>query len=176
MQRILIIGISGAGKSTFGRALAERTDLPLVHLDSEFWQPGWVETKRALWWPKVAALAAGQQWIIEGNYGSSLHLRLPRADTVIWFDFPRLKCLRRAIWRSVKSYGQVRPDMSPGCPEKFDPDFWHYIWQFNERERPKIAQAIAAHGAHLKPVIFRRDGDARTFLASLPQHPDQDGR
>lgn len=168
MQRVLVIGISGAGKSTFARALAARTGLPLIHLDREFWQPGWVTTKRQEWWPKVGQHAAASSWIMDGNYGSSLHLRLPRADTAIWFDYPRVKCLRRAIWRSVKSRRKVRDDMAPGCPEKFDADFWRYIWRFNDIQRPEIQQALREHGRHLSPVIFRRDGDAAAFLASLP--------
>ncbi len=169
MQRVLVIGISGAGKSTFARALAVRTGLPLIHLDREFWQPGWVITKRDVWRPKVAALAAGERWIIDGNFGSSLDLRLPRADTVVWFDYPRLKCLRRALWRSAKSYGRVRADLAQGCPEKFDLDFYRYIWGFNGVERSSIQRGLMQYGSHLEPVIFRRDGDIGAFLASLPQ-------
>jgi adenylate kinase family enzyme len=167
MQRVLIIGISGAGKSTLARALAARTHLPLIHLDREFWQPGWVMTKRDIWRPKVEALAAGERWIMDGNYGGSLDLRLPRADTVIWFDYPRLKCLRRALWRGFTSRGRVRPDLAAGCPEKFDADFYRYIWGFNGLERNGIIRALREHGGHLQPVIFRHDGDARAFLASL---------
>ena len=172
MQRVLIIGISGAGKSTFARALALRTGLPLIHLDREFWQPGWVVTQRAIWRPKVAALAAGDRWIMDGNYGSSLDLRLPRADKVFWFDYPKLKCVRRALWRSTVNYGRVRNDLAPGCLEKFDAEFIRYIWNFNSLERHTISRAMKAYGAHLQPVIFRRDGDVRAFLASLPQTSD----
>lgn len=169
MQRVMIIGISSAGKSTFARALASRTGLPVVHLDREFWQPGWVMSKREEFWPKVSAFAAAEQWIMDGNYGSSLHLRLPRADTVLWFDYPRLKCLRRAIWRSVSSYGRVRDDMAAGCPEQFDLEFARYIWRFNDLERHGVARALREHGSHLMPVMFRKDGDVSAFLASLPQ-------
>ena len=103
MQRVLVIGISGAGKSTFSRALANTTGLPLIHLDKEFWQPGWVQTPRPEWRAKVGELAARERWIMDGNYDSSLDLRLPRADTVLWFDYPMLRCLRRAMWRAVTS-------------------------------------------------------------------------
>ena len=67
---------------------AHQTGLPLIHLDKEFWQPGWVQTPRPEWRAKVAELAAGERWIMDGNYDSSLDLRLPRADTVLWFDYP----------------------------------------------------------------------------------------
>jgi hypothetical protein len=68
--------------------------LPLIILDREFWRPGWVEKPRNEWRAKVIELVARDAWIMEGNYGSSLDLRLPRADTVIWFDYPSLHVAR----------------------------------------------------------------------------------
>ena len=70
MRRVLVIGISGAGKSTFARELAARIGLPLIHLDKEFWRPGWVTTQQPQWRARVAALAAQDTWIIDGNYGA----------------------------------------------------------------------------------------------------------
>jgi adenylate kinase family enzyme len=165
MHRVLVIGICGAGKSTFAQALAARTSIPLIHLDKEFWRPGWVETPRAQWRVRVLELAAGERWIMEGNYAGSLDLRLPRADTVIWFDYPTAKCLRRVLQRVTVTYGQVRADMAPGCPERFDWEFLRYVWRFNRIERPKIVAALAKHVGD--PVVFRRDGEVAQFLARL---------
>jgi len=167
MQRVLVIGISGAGKSTFSRALANTTGLPLIHLDKEFWQPGWVQTPRQEWRERVAELAAGERWIMDGNYDSSLDLRLPRADTVLWFDYPMLRCLRRAMWRAVTTYGRVRPDMAEGCAERIDLEFLRYIWTFNAKQRPRVVAALARFGGHVDPVVFRRDGEAARFLSAL---------
>ena len=113
----------------------------------------------------MVALAAGDRWIMDGNYDSSLDLRLPRADTVVWFDYPMLPCLRRAIWRVVTSYGRVRPDMGEGCPERFDREFLRYIWTFNAKERPSVVASLARFGGHLQPVVFRRDDEAARFLS-----------
>ncbi len=168
MRRVLVIGISGAGKSTFARALAMRTGLPLIHLDKEFWQPGWVVTPRAAWRAKVAELAARDAWIMDGSYGASLDIRLPRADAAVWFDYPRARCLRRVAWRIATTYGTVRPDLAPGCPEQVDWEFLRYVWDFNAKTRPQIARALAVHGRHLTPVVVRRDRDAARFLASVP--------
>ena len=166
-SRALVIGCSGAGKSRFSRALAASTGLPLVSLDAEFWRPGWVITPRAEWRPRVAELVARPAWIMDGNFDSSLDIRLPRADAVFLFDLPRHVCLRRILWRVATSYGQVRPEMAAGCPERFDLAFLRWVWRFNEAERPQIMGALATHGGHVSPVIFRHDAQVRDFLAQL---------
>lgn len=168
MRRVLIIGISGAGKTTFARALAARTGLPLVHLDREFWRPGWVPAPREPWRARVAELVQADDWILEGNFDSSLDLRLPRADTVLWFDYPRRIALPRIAKRFVTNYGTVRPDMGLGCPEKIDWEFIRWIWNFPAEARPQIVAALANHGSHLERHVFRRDKEVRVFLDSLP--------
>ena len=168
MQRVLVIGISGAGKSTFARALAAKTGLPLIHLDKEFWQPGWTETPRPAWRSKVAELAQRERWIMDGNYGASLDLRLPRADRVVWFDYPTHVCLRRILWRIATTYGRVRADLAEGCPEQLDFEFLRYVWDFNAKSRPQIVRSLEQHARHLAPVVVRRDEDAARFLAGLP--------
>ena len=170
MQRVLVIGISGAGKSTFARKLAARTGLPLIHLDTEFWKQGWKVTERAEWRAKVAELAERDAWIMDGNYGASLDLRLPRADRVIWFDYPRLVCVWRALWRVATTHGRVRPDLAPECPEQFDRQFLRFIWNFNANSRPNIVAMLAEHGGHLSPIVFRRDLDVSGFLASVGEN------
>lgn len=78
MQRVLIIGPCGSGKSTLSRELGGRLHLPIYHMDHLGWLPGWVETDKHELREKLAALVATDHWLIEGNYGSTLDLRLPR--------------------------------------------------------------------------------------------------
>jgi len=140
MQRVLVMGCSGSGKSTFGRALADRLGLPFVSLDRLFWQPGWREPDMQDFTAKVTRAAEGPAWVIDGNYTryGAGELRRARADTIVWFDLPRWLCMASIIVRSVKSYGVVRPEMAPGCPERFDWTFWRYVWTYRDLQRPKL--------------------------------------
>ena len=125
-------------------------------------------TPRPEWRARVAELIARERWIIEGNYAGSLDLRLPRADTVVWFDYPTSRCLRRVLWRVATTYGEVRSDMGAGCPERLDWEFLRYVWRFNRIERPKTVAALAEHAPpRSRGVSPRRRGDAipgRAFL------------
>lgn len=123
MQRVLIIGSPGAGKSTVSGALATRAGLPLHHLDRMHWLPGWIERDREEGRAELAGVLAQDSWIIDGNYGSSLPLRLERADTVVWLDYPTRVCVARVVKRWWRYRGCSRPDMTEGCPERFNLEF-----------------------------------------------------
>ncbi|MDO8289999.1 MAG: AAA family ATPase [Parvibaculum sp.] len=164
MQRIAILGCSGGGKSTLTRALAKKLNLPVTHLDVLWWKPGWVESTLEEFRPRVAAAAAQESWIIDGNFSSTYDLRLPRADTIIWIDQPRRVCLRRALWRMATHFGTNRPDLAPGCPEKFDMEFYRYIWNFKRDSEPNIVNGIAKFGSKAKLFRLRSDKDIEDFL------------
>ncbi|WP_199561999.1 hypothetical protein [Micromonospora deserti] len=86
----------GRRQETLAREVAHRLDLPLIHLDRHFWQPGWVPTDEARWRATVAGLAARPAWVMDGNYGGSLDLRLPRADLLVFCDLPLARRPARA--------------------------------------------------------------------------------
>src|SRR3954454_21907752 len=90
MQRILVMGSSGSGKSTFARRLSAITGIPTVSLDALFWKPGWMPSDAAEFQQRVSKAVAQRQWIIDGNYASSAagEVRRGLADTIIWFDLP----------------------------------------------------------------------------------------
>jgi adenylate kinase family enzyme len=165
----MVIGGSGAGKSTFALALAARTGLPLYHLDREFWQADWTEPSPQEWRERVSLLTGLDRWIMEGTYTNTLDVRLPRADLVLWFDFPRHVCLYRVVRRVLRYYGEVRPDLAPGCPERFDLNFLKFVWTFNDHYRPRIVDALHRYAPQLEPVVFGCDADADRFLQSLPR-------
>ena len=123
MQRLLIIGCSGGGKSTLSRKLSEKLALPLTHLDVLFWKPGWTESTYDEFRPKIAAVTATDRWIIDGNFSATFDIRMPRADTIIWIDQPRSLCMGRVLRRAVTQLGRTREDVAPGCPERLDLEF-----------------------------------------------------
>ncbi|BBK35572.1 ATPase AAA [Allostella sp. ATCC 35155] len=153
-QRIVILGRSGSGKSTLARRLGAELDLPVVHLDRLFWQPGWVASDRDTFRARVTEALAGDRWITDGNFSNSFDLRLPRAELVIWFEVPRLVCIRRALLRVWRYRGRSRPDLAPGCPERLDWEFLRYIWNFDRDTKPRIMAGIAEHGVEERIVVL----------------------
>lgn len=142
-KRILVIGCPGAGKSTLSMALAKKLGLPLIHLDAIFWKPGWVQSEREEFRGKLEQAVSMPAWIIDGNYGSTLAMRLERSDAVIYLDFPRIKCIWGVLKRMMINIGKTRPDMAEGCPEKIDREFLKYVWEFNKNNSVKQKQLVA---------------------------------
>jgi adenylate kinase family enzyme len=167
MQRVLVLGCSGAGKSTLSRHLAAITGLPRVELDAHYWRPGWQPTPRDEWHDAVADLCGQPAWIMDGNYHNTLPIRLPRADTVIWLDYPRHLCVRRVLSRITKHHGRVREGMAAGCPERFDLEFLRYVWNFNAQYRPRIAAALETCGAQLRVHRLAAGADAERLMQEL---------
>lgn len=168
MQRIAIIGPSGAGKSTLSRQLGEYTGLPVCHIDAIHWKPGWVESARQETQSKVEMVVQEERWIIDGNYsGSSLDLRMNRADTVIFLDFPRRIYLPRVIRRTIRYYGTTRPDLGEGCPERLDVAFLRWVWNFHKHSRPRLLDALARHHGKFVLHRLRSPAQVREFLSGV---------
>jgi adenylate kinase family enzyme len=165
MERVLVIGSPGAGKSTLAAEIARRTHLPLVHLDRHYWRSGWVEPEKEEWTAQVAALAAAERWVMDGNYGGTLPLRLGRADTVVWLDLPVWLCLARIVRRALMYRGQVRPDMAEGCPEQLSWEFFSYTARFSWNGRKRIVEKLSAFSGPLIQLRTRRE--AARFLDGL---------
>jgi adenylate kinase family enzyme len=123
--------------------------LPLVHMDQLGWQAGWVETEKAELNARLAEVVAGEEWLIEGNYGSTLTPRLERADTVIYLDFPIRLCLWRLAKRIATHRGRSRPDMPEGCPERFDLAFFWYVMNWNTGPRVRTEAKLAGYSGKL---------------------------
>ena len=171
MRRIAIVGPGGAGKSTLARRLSKVLGLPVIHLDRLYWKPGWVPTPRDEWVRLQGELLASDRWIVDGNYGSTMDMRLAAADTVVFMDLPRVVCVWRAFHRGWSGRGRTRPDMADGCPERIDLGFLWWIWTYPRRHRPTLARKLAALPDDKRVVRLRSHRDVRAFVRGLEAGP-----
>lgn len=166
MNRILIIGSNGAGKSTFSFRLAEKTGLPLIHIDQIYWRGAWDVTPEDEFDRLVQAEAQKPAWIIEGNNFRSLPQRLALADTVFWFEFPPPVCVCNVLRREQQYRGRVRPDMPDQCVSRFDFSFLRVVWAFNKKNRARITSMLSAQD-HAKVIRFTNYRQVRQYLDDL---------
>ena len=172
MQRIAIIGCCpkgyrfayGAGKSTLAITLGIKLSLPVFHLDSYYWQQGWVETNQADWVKIQQKLIEGDNWIIDGNYGNTLEMRLKVSDTIIWLDFSTILCVWRVIIRYFQYKGRVRPDMALGCQERINLEFLRYVWNFSNQYQPKILAQLEKYQDSKEIIILQSPAQLKKFL------------
>ena len=170
MQRILILGPSGSGKSTLAVKLGEKIDLPVAHLDTCYFRPGWVIEDKEIFRKKVIDLASKDLWVIDGNYLShkeTLDYRLQRADTVIFLNFSRWTCLWSVFKRFLKHRGSTRPDVAVGCDEKIDLEFIQYIWNFPKKSPARIYAALNEHGKHTTFINLNNFTEVEEFIKNL---------
>jgi len=168
LKRVLVIGTGGSGKTTVARRLAQRTGLPLIHLDALYWRSGWQPTPADEWRDTVQSLISRDAWIIDGNYGGTLDVRLTACDTVVFLDLPRLVCLWRVLKRQVRHLGQVRPELPPGCRERLSWEFIWWIWTYPSRRRGDALERLAALDQEKRVAILRSSAAIDAFLASVP--------
>ncbi len=166
MQKVLVIGSGGSGKSMFCRKLGERPGLPVIHLDQLFWHPGWVKTPDEEWDRLIAELCARDAWIMDGNYGRTLAPRIEAADTIIFLDLPRLVCTWRILKRQIRYAGRIRPDSAPGCPERLTWEFVSWVWTYPSRRRPDVMRRLQAVRATKRVIVLRNAREIHLFLQS----------
>ncbi|QKG71531.1 P-loop NTPase family protein [Erythrobacter mangrovi] len=165
MQRVLVVGPCGAGKSTLAMELAEKLALPLFHLDKLNWQPGWIESPREELVERIEGVISAERWLLEGTYGSTLAQRLPRADTVVYLDYPISLCLWRLVKRIWHWRGRSRPDMTEGCEERFNLAFFFYVvsWRWGPGKRLEARLAPFAN----KVIRLKSPAATRRWLSAL---------
>ena len=170
--RVLVIGMAGAGKSTFSRALSARTGLPVIHLDLHFWKPGWVKPSEDEWREKQRGLLAGPEWIADGNDLGTLDLRLERAETVVLLDTPWWICASRAFLRGLRKPVGEMPEGSDDSATRRLRDEWRLIgavWRHRHSETERARATISQHGTHVTLHVIGSKRAALEFLSTLPQ-------
>ncbi|MDX8354683.1 AAA family ATPase [Cognatiyoonia sp. IB215182] len=170
MQRVMICGGPGSGKSTLARILGELTGLPVFHMDQIHWKSGWVERSTDEKSTMCHAVHMQDEWIFEGGHSRTYAERVARADTFVWLDLPVVLRQWRVFRRTLQGYGQSRPDLPDGCPERFNKEtleFWRFIWRTRHTARAKLA-AIAANPGHLTVHHLQTRSQVAAFIANLP--------
>lgn len=165
MERVMIIGCGGAGKSTLARQLSEKTGLPVVYLDKLFWRPGWTHISKEEFAELHHREIAREHWILDGNFGH-MPERIARCDTIIYLDFSRAACLMGVAKRILTTYGSVRVDMGPGCPERVDLDFLKWVWNFNKTKRERFYTYLS-QAEHAKTIVLKNRKEVKAFLEQV---------
>ncbi len=164
MEKVLVVGSCGAGKSTFSKHLHEITGLELIHLDRFYHKPNWGKPTDEEWFGIVEKLIASNKWIMDGNYGGTMELRMKHCDTVIWLDLPSFVCTWRVLKRTVMYRNKTRSDMAEGCNERFDWEFTKYVWNFARDKNPNIERRLNKF-PHINIIRLKTKGEIKAYFA-----------
>ena len=160
-HRILILGCPGSGKSTFARALAARTGLPLIHLDNVWWRADGTHIPREDFDRALGELLEGERWILDGDYNRTYEVRLRAADTVVFLDYPEDVCMD-GIRRRV---GEERPDM-PWKESTLDPELVAQVQNYARDNLPALLSLLQQY-PDKRSLIFTSREEAARWLSDL---------
>lgn len=162
MNKVIIIGCPGSGKSTFGRKLAYVTGLPLYHLDMLYWNSDKTTVERDEFVSRLQKVMDETKWIIDGNYGSTMELRMEACDTVFFLDYSTDECLT-GIEERRSSPRTDMPWVEDGEP---DDEFINFVKSYNAECRPDVIRLLEKY-SDKKIYIFNSRDEADKFLHEL---------
>ena len=158
MKKVIVIGCPGSGKSTVSRALHNKTGIPLYHLDMMYWNADKTTVEKSVFLERLTAVLEKNKWIIDGNYASTMELRMAACDTVIFLDYPLYVCLDGIKER----HGKPRSDM-PWIETEEDAEFIEFIKSYNEQQKPKVLELLKKYSDKNIIVLESRE-QADAFL------------
>ena len=158
MKKVIVIGCPGSGKSTVARALHNKTGIPLYHLDMMYWNADKTTVEKSIFLERLSAVFEKNVWIIDGNYGSTMELRMAACDTVIFLDYPLDVCLDGIRERR----GKPRSDM-PWIETEEDSEFIEFIKNYNEQQKPKVLELLKKY-SDKNIIILESREQADAFL------------
>lgn len=162
MEKVIVIGSPGAGKSTFARKLRDMTGLPLYYLDMLWHKPDRTNISREEFDEKLKEIAERGRWIIDGNYQRTLELRMEWCDTIILLDYPLEVCLLGAEER----IGSKREDM-PWIETEFDKEFKQWILDFQGEPLARIYRLLEKYKESRNVFVFKSREEAEEFKVRL---------
>ena len=158
MKKVIVIGCPGSGKSTVSRTLHNKTGIPLYHLDMMYWNADKTTVEKSVFLERLSAVFEKDEWIIDGNYGSTMELRMAACDTVIFLDYPLDVCLDGIRERR----GKPRSDM-PWIETEEDAEFIEFIKSYNEQQKPKVLELLEKY-SDKNIIIFKSREQSDAFL------------
>ena len=161
-QKAIIIGCPGAGKSTFARILSDKTHLPLYYLDMLWHKSDRTTVDRTIFDQKLKEIVVKDKWIIDGNYGRTLEMRIQACETIFLLDFPVEECLAGAESR----IGKQRVDM-PWIETEFDEEFRQWIVDFPKNELPIVYQLLDRYKSEKDIYIFHARADIDDYIFKM---------
>jgi adenylate kinase family enzyme len=179
VRRVSVVGNSGSGKSTVARELALVLGVPHLELDGVFHQPGWVPLPEDEFRRVVGAVAAGDGWVMDGNYSVVRPIVWARADTVVWLDLPRRTVMRQVVWRTLRR-AVTRQDLWNGNRESlrnfltWDPQesIISWAWHNHAKYRDRYGAAAAdPANAHLTFIRLTSRRAITRFLTEAARNP-----
>lgn len=163
MKKIIVIGCPGSGKSTFSRSLQKVIKIPLFHLDLLYWNSDRTIVEESIFHQRINEIIQKDEWIIDGNYGSTMELRLQECDTVFFLDYPLEVCLNGIKERK----GKIRSDMPwQEKEDEEDIEFNNFVKNFNKQNRPKIIELLKKY-SYKEIYIFKNRNEADEFIFQL---------
>jgi adenylate kinase family enzyme len=178
MRRIVVLGTSGSGKSTFAQRVGERLKLQHVEIDALHWGPNWSGAPTAVLRQRVASVTNGENWIIDGNYSAVRDAIWPRADTLIWLDYPMTIVFSRVVrrtfrrwWTDEVLWGGNRERLWEQFLSRHSLFLWVVqTWRIHRRDYPRLLREQAEAGKRI--VRLRRPQEAEWWIANLQSsHP-----
>ena len=161
MKRVIIIGCPGSGKSTFAVALQEKTKLPLYHLDMMYWNSDRTTVEKALFRQRLNDVLEKEEWIIDGNYMSTMEMRMQKCDTVFFLDYSKEVCID-----GIKSRrGKARSDLPWVEPEEIDDEFISFVSDYNEESRPTVLNLLEKY-SDKNIIVFKNRIEAEEYIKS----------
>ena len=163
MKRIIVIGCPGSGKSIFSMALHDITGIPLHHLDMMYWNADKTIVEKPLFRERLSNVMETYEWIIDGNYGSTMELRMRSCDTIFFLDYPLEVCLEGIRARK----GKARTDMPwIEAENEEDEEFISFIKDYNSSSRPGVLDLLEKY-SDKEIYVFESRSEADEYLRKL---------
>lgn len=162
MNKAIIIGCPGSGKTTFAEKLQKCIGLPLYYLDAIWHKPDKTHIPREEFDQRIAEIFETPKWIIDGNYKRTIEMRMKQCDTVFLFDLPVEVCLQGVTDR----VGKERYDL-PWLETELDPEFKQFIEDFPKDTLPYIYELIEKYKDEKRVIIFKSREEADGFIEKL---------